>query len=90
MKKSAWQEMQDKKAAGTLPEPPARRHQTLTRWFAGATGAHDLPGHPIPKSHRRHLDRWCHKLTEGTPAADIRELREDEFADHPPCLSCTA
>lgn len=88
MPKPAWKKVQEMEKAGTLPKPPAtspRRHDTLTRWYA--VGFHDQPGWPIPKHNKRHIDRWCGYLAD-KPDEDIRELSEEEIAEHERCLGC--
>ena len=54
-------------------------------WYA--VGFHDQPGWPIPKHNKRHIDRWCGYLAD-KPDEDIRELSEEEIAEHERCLGC--
>lgn len=66
------------------PKRPGR-HEPLTRWYA--VGFHDRPGWPVPKTNTRHIDRLCGYLAD-KPDEDIRELAEQEIAEHEPCRGC--
>jgi hypothetical protein len=72
----------------TLEEPKPKRpgrREPLTRWYA--VGFHDRPGWPVPKTNKRHIDRLCGYLAD-KPDDDIRELTEQEIAEHEPCQGC--
>ena len=75
-------------STGSNAPDDTRRHYPLTRWYA--VGMPDRPGWPIPKAYKRHMDRSCGALLEReTREQDIRELREEELAEHEPCLRCS-